>query len=143
MLRRWRDSARADSKAVLKTRLSTMGAAGRRRKSEMADAPDTSGTLSGKRDCAKAHATDTSDDLPLTQEKRRRVSDLQSALFADERRGPKMKEHWDANHASPVARVNAAISGWAAEECSRASGQELSEEGEKLHGGIMRAAKES
>ena len=49
--------------------------------------------------------------------------------------GPKKKEHWGTNDAPPVGGVDAATPAWAAEERSRASGKESTDEERKLHGG--------
>ena len=56
--------------------------------------------------------------------------------------GPDTEARWDVNHASPVDGVDAAISGWAATGGEKASGQELWAEKEKLHGNLVRAARE-
>ena len=57
-----------------------------------------------------ADAMDTSDNLPVSQEKRRRVRHTHLAFTAEKEIvnkdakwwGPKTKARWDANHASPV-----------------------------------------
>ena len=51
-----------------------------------------------------------------------------------------MKARCESTRASPVDGVDAAISARAAEERSRVSGQELTEEEEKLHEGPVSAA---
>ena len=53
-----------------------------------------------------------------------------------------MQARRDATHASAVEEADAAISAWAARECSRISRQKLTEEEEKLRGGLANAAKE-
>ena len=57
-------------------------------------------------------------------------------------RDPEGEADWDANHASQVEAADAAISAWTAAARSRALDQKLSEDDEKLHGGLLRAAKE-
>ena len=56
-------------------------------------------------------------------------------------RGPETKVRWDVSHASPVCGVDAVIFSWAADECDKALGQELSAEEEKSHGNFARTAK--
>ena len=93
----------------------------------MASAMDPFETSSRTRNRAMADAMDTLGDLPVTQEGRCRLSDLHLAIVADkniveehaQRRGPEAKALRDADHASPVGGVDAAISGWTAGECSR------------------------
>ena len=53
-----------------------------------------------------------------------------------------MEAHWDAAHASPLERVGDAISGWAADPCNEALGQELSADEEKFHKVPVNATKE-
>ena len=61
---------------------------------------------------------DTSEDLPVTQEEHCRVEDLHLACVvekevakeAEQWRAPGMKVHWDATNASPLERVDSAIS---------------------------------
>ena len=61
---------------------------------------------------------DTSEDLPVTQEEQCRVEDPHLTCVvekevpkeAESRRGPGMKVHWDATNASPLERVDSAIS---------------------------------
>ena len=110
-----------------------MGAVGRKRTGNMADAMDTPEDLPGKRNRAAADSMDTSDDLPLTQEARCREGALHVAFVADKDKvkhhtqwwGPGMRAHWDANQAPPVDGVDAAISVRAA-ECEKSLGRELS-----------------
>ena len=89
-----KDYTRKDSEAEVRTRLPTMVAVGQKHAREMAD------------------AMDTYEDLPASQEKRRRVEDPHVAFVAEKevvqehakRRGPEKKNHWDATHASPLGR---------------------------------------
>ena len=92
----------------------------------------------------------TSDDLPVSQEARRRVVDLYLGFIVDKEvaggnaqcRGPEMKAHWDATHASPSEGVGSAISARAATQRNEALGHEPSAEEAKSHGNLVRAAKE-
>ena len=73
-----------------------------------------------------------------------------SALVADEgvvgkhsrRRNPELESRVDATLSSAAEGVDAAISAWVAEECNRSLGQELSEDGERLHVAMAPDAKE-
>ena len=140
-----RASAKKDSQANLKTRLGPMGAVERKPNRDKADFAQTSGTLPGGRNCAMVDAAGTSEDLTATQEERRRVSDPYLAFFANKEIvkgraqwwGPKIKERWGANDAPPVGGINAATPAWAAEERSRASGQESADEERKSRGGLV------
>ena len=95
-------------------------------------------------------ALDTTDDLPATQGKRRRASDLHLAFAADEeieeedaqRRGPEMRARREANHASAVVGVAAASPARAAEGRSKVSGPAVAEEAEKSRGSSASAAVE-
>ena len=53
-----------------------------------------------------------------------------------------MEAPWDANRASPVGGMDAAIFAWATEERSRVLGQELAGGGGKLYEGLASAATE-
>ena len=87
------------SKAVLKTRLPTMDAVQR------------------KRVWDKEDAVDTSEDLPVPQEKRFRADGFLSPFPADtgivmgraQRRSSGARAHWDRGKASPLEGGNAAI----------------------------------
>ena len=72
---RRRAYARKDSQAKLKTRLAPMDAVGRKPNRNKADFAQTSGTLSGRCNCAMVDAAGTSEDLTVTRGERRRVSD--------------------------------------------------------------------
>ena len=56
-------------------------------------------------------------------------------------RSPVVIAHWNVNHAPRVEGAGAAIPDWRPDECITALRQELSEEEEKLHGCLARAAK--
>ena len=68
------------SRAVLKTRLATMGALDRKREIDAEGAVDIPGTPSGKRNRAEVDAVENSEELIGNQEKRRRVGDLHLAI---------------------------------------------------------------
>ena len=74
---------RKDSGAVLKTHQAATDAVARKRNCDMADALEASETLRQKRSPAVDDATGNSDDLPATQEQRRRVGDLRLVLLVD------------------------------------------------------------
>ena len=73
-----------------------------------------------KRARDKEDATDTSEDLPVAQEKRIRADDSHSPCLADtgivlgrsQWWNFGMRAHWDAGKASPLEGGNAAISAW-------------------------------
>ena len=138
-----RASVRKDSQAKLKTRLAPMDAVERKPNRDKAVFAQTSGTLSGIRNCAMVDAAGASEDLAATQAERRRASDPYLAFFANkeivkERAqcwDPKIKERWGANDAPPVGGVDAATPAWTAEQRSRASGQESADEERQLHEG--------
>ena len=52
-----------------------------------------------------------------------------------------MKAHWAATHAPAAEGVDAVFTVWTAEKCCCVLGQELTDEGRKLHGGSVSAAK--
>ena len=97
---RRRGYAKKNSKAVLKTRLSTMDADDRKRVREKGEAASTPG------------------DMPVNQGKRRRADDLyfppvgnKEIVEGDAQRlGPGAKAHWDAANTSPLVGADAAIS---------------------------------
>ena len=104
------------SQAALKTRLSTMDTMDRKR------AQDVVGAVA------------LSDDLPEVCGRRRRVGDLHWASIAGkevaeertQRRDPRIKVGWNVVDASPQGGVGAVISAWAADQCGKFPGQELS-----------------
>ena len=83
-------------------------------------------------------AADNSDKLHGNKEKRCRVGDRHLAFDGM----PEIQACWDATRASAVKGSDAAISARTAEECRRSVGQKITEEEEKLHGGLANAAKE-
>ena len=101
-LRRKRGYAREDSKAALETRLSTMGAMGRKRSGDTAGAVDASRESLGVRG------------------KRRRVDDLHLAFVAEEKvvaghaqwRDPRMRGQRNAAKGAPLELANAVVSAW-------------------------------
>ena len=103
---RRRGNARKDSRAVLKTRLSTTGAVERKRAHDNENVMDTSG------------------DKPAAKAKRCRVEDIYPATVVEkdilkERaqwRNSEMTAHQDAAEASLLKGVDAAISAWAADQ---------------------------
>ena len=145
-----RGFAGTDSKAVLRTRLATMDAVERKRNRNVADAMGASETPSGKRYRPTDGAMGSMDDLPARQEKRCRLSDPHLTFVADTEKvkkhaewwEPEMKARWDATYGPPVEGVDAAIPAWTAEERSRVSGQESTEEEGESHGRLASAAKE-
>lgn len=56
-------------------------------------------------------------------------------------RGPEMKAHWDATRTYPSGEEGAAISAWAADQCRKALGPEISATGGKLYGALVIDAK--
>ena len=110
-----------------------MHAVERERNYGKADAMDTSGTLSRKRNRAMDDAVDNSDDSHGNQVTRCRVGDLRSAFAVDkeitkehaQRRHTELKARWNTPHASAVEGVGAAISAKTAEDCNRVLGEEL------------------
>ena len=126
-----------------------MDAVERKRNCDIADGMDTSETSSGKRNRAIAGAVDTSEDMAMTREKRHRASDLHSALGLGKKiakecaqlRDPQKKARRAVKYASPADGVDAATPVWTAQERRRVSGQEVSEDKKKLHGGFVSAAK--
>ena len=97
-----------------------------------------------------ADALDSPEDPPATGEKRCGMEDLHSTFVAEKEivkeheqwRGPEIKAHWNFNGPSPADKVDAALSAWAADECSKALGQGHPGAEERLHGGLARVAKE-
>ena len=102
-LRRRGGYAGEDLKEELNAGPATTDAPERKGNCDMADDADTPETLSGK-----LNAMDASDDLPATQEERRRASDLHLASVAEKGkvkehaqwRGPEMEARWGATLAS-------------------------------------------
>ena len=76
---------------------------------------------------------DTSEALPVTQGRGRRVEDRHLALVVDkeviqehaQRWDPGMKVHWDATHASPLEGADTAISAWVADQRKKADEEEV------------------
>ena len=93
---------------------------------------------------------DTSEDMPATQEKRRRAEDLHLAFVADKEiveeheqwRGPGMRALWEAATASALEGVRAATSAWAEDQRKTTLGQELTAGEERTHGALVRGAKD-
>ena len=77
---------------------------------------------------------ETSEDMSVTQERRRRVDDLRLVFAVDKEVtkenakwwGPELNAQWDAAHASPSEGADAASSVWATDQCNIAPGRELS-----------------
>ena len=103
--------AQTNFKEVLRTRLPTTDAVGRERNNDAADAKETS------------------EDLPVTKQKRRRADDLHSVFVVDaaivkepaQKWGPEMKARWNVNHGSPVEGVGPTNSAWTADKWGDAS----------------------
>ena len=96
-------------------------------------------------------ATDTSEDSPVTREKRHRVEELPKAAGAG-KEVLKTHVHWrdpvsaegslGFDPGPPLEGVGAAITGWAVDHCRTSLHQEFSAAQEKSHGNVVRAAKE-
>ena len=127
----------------------TLDAVERESNWDAAGATDTSESLPGKRNRATDDAAGNSDEPPGNQEKRCRVGNLHSAPVVEKEvvkeaaqwRNPELAARWEATDASAAEGVGAATPAWTAEECSRFSGQELTEERGKLHGSLADAAR--
>ena len=93
---------------------------------------------------------DTSDNLAMTQKALCRIEDPRPAFVFEketakeraQRWGRELKAHWDATEASPLEGADSAISAWAADQCNKALGPEPLAGEEKLHGNLVRSARE-
>ena len=97
-------------------------------------------------------AIDASEDLPVTQETRRRVEGLRPSFVVckevgdapscAQRWAPEMRVHWEAIEASQLEGADTAISARAADQRNEALGQEISADEEKMYGRLAGSAKE-
>ena len=77
---------------------------------------------------------ETSEDMSVTRERRRRVDDLRLVFVVDKEAtkenakwwGPELNAQWDAAYAFPFEGADTASSVWGTDQCNIAPGRELS-----------------